>query len=624
MKLYEDFIHLSRYSRFLDEENRRETWEETVGRLVKFWRDRVSDNVISDEEFDIVEKAILKKEIMPSMRAMWSAGTALDKNPFRGYNCSFVAIDDIRAFDEILYILMSGTGVGFACESYQIRNLPIVNDNFVATDRVIPVEDSAEGWAKCLRKHIAELYLGRCHTWDFSKIRPAGARLKTMGGRASGPAPLAELLLFCTNIFKKAGGRKLTQLEVHDIVCKIAEVVVVGGVRRSALISLSDLGSTEMRDAKSGNWWEREGQRALANNSAVYDSKPDILTFMDEWTALIRSYSGERGIFSRYGAQKKNNNGRRDASKIVGTNPCAEILLRSMQLCNLSEVVARQGDAEEDLARKVRAATILGTLQASLTEFKYVRKTWQKNCEEERLLGVSLTGIQDCELLQNPTPELLSNLRQVAIDTNAEYAKRLGINAATAITTVKPSGTVSQLVDSASGIHGRFSPYYIRAVRQDNKDPLTAFLKSVGVPNEPAFGKENETTVFYFPMKSPEGAVLASEQTAIEQLENWLLYQTYWSEHSVSVTVYVKPDEWLKVGDWVYDHFDQVTGISFLPHDNGSYKQAPYTACTKEAYEEALAAFPKGIDLARLADFESEDNTEGAQTLACVSGYCEI
>ena len=622
MKPYEKFIHLSRYSRFDNELGRREDWPETVSRLIGFWRNQVGNNVLTEAEFNELEEAILAREVMPSMRSMWSAGDALAKNHFRGYNCSFAAVDHIRVFDEILFILMAGTGVGFSAEAKYVNKLPIVNDTFTTTDRVISVEDSAEGWAKALRKLIAELYLGNIHTWDYSKIRPEGARLKTMGGRASGPEPLMELFEFATNMFKKAAGRKLRPIEVHDLVCKIAEVVVVGGVRRSALISLSDLGDPELRDCKSGRWWETEPQRALANNSAAYEQKPSMAVFMDEWIALMKSGSGERGIVSRYGLQKYAPE-RRDGEQIIGLNPCAEIALRSAQLCNLSEVVCRENDTPADLFRKVRLATILGTLQASLTNFKYVRKIWQKNCEEEALLGVSLTGIQDCKILRNPEIQLLDEMKVRAIETNKEFAKRLGISPAAAITTVKPSGTVSQLVDSSSGIHGRFSPYYIRAVRQSSVDPLTQLLKAEGVPNEPDVMNPAKTTVFYFPIKSPEGATLANEQTAIEQLENWLLFKKYWAEHSVSVTIYVKEEEWLEVGAWCYKHFDMLTGISFLPYSEHTYQQAPYTPCSKEEYEAAVAAMPD-VDFSKLVEYEFEDETEGAATLACAGGACEI
>ena len=622
MKPYESFIHLSRYSRFIDDWGRRETWNETVDRLINFWKGRVSNNIIPDETFQELGEAIYNREVMPSMRAMWSAGNALEQNHFRGYNCSFAAVDHIRVFDEILFILMAGTGVGFSAEAQYVNKLPIVNDTFTETERVIFIEDSAEGWAKGLRKLIAELYLGNIHTWDYSRIRPEGARLKTMGGRASGPEPLKDLFDFVTLKFKLAQGRKLSSQEVHDIICKIAEVVVVGGVRRSALISLSDLGDPEIRDCKSGRWWENTPHRALANNSAVYDSKPSMAVFMDEWIALMKSGSGERGIYNRGGARAMSP-ARRDGDRIVGCNPCAEIQLRNGQLCNLTEVVVREGDTEEDLIRKVKLATILGTLQASLTDFKYVRKIWQNNCEDEALLGVSLTGIQDCRLLQDPDPMLLNQMKKAAKEANEEYSEKLGIKPSAAITTIKPSGTVSQLVDSASGIHGRFAPYYIRAVRQANNDPLTEFLKDQGVPNEPDVMNPAKTTVFYFPIKSPEGAVLADQQGAIRQLENWLTYQKHWSEHSVSVTVYVKENEWMQVGAWCYENFDALTGVSFLPYSDHTYAQAPYTPCTEQEYIKAVYAMPD-VDFSLLQNYEESDNTEGAQTLACVAGGCEI
>lgn len=621
MDNYRSFIHLSRYSRYLEDKGRRETWEETVDRLINFWKDEVGDK-LSEEDYSSLKQAIYNHEVMPSMRSMWSAGEALKKNHFRGYNCSFVAVDHPRVFDEILFILMAGTGVGFSAESKFVNKLPIINDTFVKTERVIQIEDSAEGWAKALRKLIADLYLGNEHEWDYSRIRPEGARLKTMGGRASGPKPLMDLFNFITRVFKSSAGRKLRPIEVHDIVCKIAEIVVVGGVRRSALISISDLGDSELRDCKSGRWWENAPHRALANNSAAYEQKPSMTVFMDEWLSLMKSGSGERGIVSRYGLQEYAPK-RRDSSQIVGLNPCAEIALRNAQLCNLSEVICREDDTRKDLLRKVRLATILGTLQASLTDFKYVRSVWRKNCEEEALLGVSLTGIQDCKLLRNPEPQLLDDMKECAIATNIEYAARIGISPAAAITTVKPSGTVSQLVDSASGIHGRFAPYYIRRVRQANHDPLTQMLKDQGVPNEPDVMNPLKTTVFSFPIKSPEGATLANNQTAIEQLENWLLFKKHWAEHSVSVTVYVKENEWLDVGSWVYKHFDYVTGISFMPYSEHTYQQAPYEDITEKEYRSLLLSMPF-VDFSKLASYEQEDNTEGSQTLACTAGGCEI
>ena len=620
MDTYQKFIHLSRYARWDEDTGKRETWEETVNRYLTFWGDK-----ISQEEYDELYEAIHSMEIMPSMRCLWSAGNALAKNNVAGYNCSFVAIDSPRAFDEALYILASGTGVGFSVEQKFVNKLPIVNDTFTETERVISVGDSKEGWAKAIRKQIADLYLGQVHQWDYSKVRPAGARLKTMGGRASGPEPLMDLMGFIDRIFKGAAGRKLSPIECHDIMCKIGEIIVVGGVRRSAMISLSDLGDPQVRDAKSGNWWEHYGHRALANNSACYEVKPDMETFLDEWTALVKSKSGERGIFSRIAAQEKaKENGRRDAEWDFGTNPCSEIILRPNQFCNLSEVVAREEDTKDSLLRKVRLATILGTLQATLTDLPYLRSVWKRNTSEESLLGVSLTGIQDCRILQQPTPELLKEMKDEAVNTNKVWAERLGTPQSAAITCVKPSGTVSQLVNSASGIHGRFAPHYIRTVRQDNKDPITTFLKDVGVPNEPCAMKPNSTTIFSFPIKSPEGAVLANEQNAIEQLENWKMYAVHWCEHKPSVTIYVREEEWMEVGSWVYNNFDLCSGISFLPYSDHTYAQAPYQDCSEAEYEEAYQAFPSQINFADLAAYETEDNTEGAQTLACTGGACEI
>ena len=622
MKAYEDIIHLSRYSRWLDDENRRETWDETVQRLIDFWKGRVD---LPENTYEELQTAILNKEVMPSMRSMWCAGPALEQNNMAGYNCSYIAVDNTRAFDETMYILMSGTGVGFSVEKEHVSKLPIINDHFEPSERVIEVEDSKEGWSKALRKHIADLYLGKLHIFDFSKVRPAGARLKTMGGRASGPEPLNQLINFVTKVFKNAAGRKLSPLECHSIMCKIGEVVVVGGVRRSAMISLSDLGDYEMRDAKAGNWWETNSHFALANNSAVYDAKPSIGVFLEEWTSLIKSGSGERGFFSRLAADKKvEESGRRKTGHAWGTNPCSEIILRPNQVCNLSEVICKEEDTISDLRRKVHLATILGTLQSTLTDFKYIRSIWKHNTEEERLLGVSLTGIQDCKMLQKVDREDLKFLRDTCISTNEQFAKLLDIPVSAAITCVKPSGTVSQLCNSASGIHGRFSPYYIRTVRQDNKDPITAFLKAQGVPSEPDVMNPANTTVFSFPIKSPKTAVIAGNQTAIEQLENWKTFAEAWCEHKPSVTIYVKENEWLEVGSWVYNHFDLLSGISFLPYSDHTYAQAPYQAISEIEYEKAFRKFPVDLDTGLLQQYETTDNTEGSQTLACTGDACEI
>ena len=615
---YQTFIHLSRYSRWLEEEQRRETWEETVTRYMSTWKGMISDKVSKE-----ITSYILSMKTMPSMRAMWASGAALERNNITGYNCSYLKVDTSRAFDEAMYILMCGTGVGFSVEALDVNKLPIVNDYFETSNRVIFVEDSKEGWAKALRKHIADLYLGRVHFFDYSRIRPAGAKLRTMGGRASGPEPLKELLEFTTNSFKKAAGRKLSPLECHDLMCKIGEVVVVGGVRRSAMISLSDLGDYSMQNAKSGQWWEGSAHRALANNSAVYLQKPDSLTFIKEWTALIESKSGERGIYSRYGAQKSAP-ARRNSDLIHGTNPCAEIALRSNQFCNLTEVVLRSEDTLHTIKEKIKVATILGTLQSTLTNFPYLRNIWKTNTEEERLLGVSLTGICDCPVIISATEEEIKDLRDYAVDINVEWAQKLNIPASTAITTIKPSGTVSQLVNSASGIHGRFAKHYIRTVRGDNKDPLTDFMKNSGVPSEPCFMKPDSTTIFSFPIESPPGSIIADDLGAIEQLQLWLKLKQNWAEHSVSITVYVKEDEWLEVGAWVYENFDHLTGVSFLPYSEHSYEQAPYQPVSETEYNAALSEFPSPINWNELSLYEQEDNTEGAQTLACTAGGCEI
>lgn len=622
---YQAFIHTSRYARWLDEENRRETWAETVSRyMTKVVVPKTRDEIVLDD----LEQAILGLEIMPSMRALMTAGPALERDNTAGYNCSYLPVDDPKSFDEAMFILLCGTGVGFSVERQYIQKLPEVPDQLFVSEDVIVVHDSKEGWAKAFRKLVAMLYAGEIPTWDTSKVRKAGAKLKTFGGRASGPAPLEDLFRFTVAMFKGAQGRKLSSIECHDLMCKIGEVVVVGGVRRSAMISLSNLSDDRMRHAKSGNWWEGQGQRALANNSVAYTEKPDMETFMREWLSLVESKSGERGIFSRPASKKQaNKSGRRNADYDFGTNPCSEIILRPYQFCNLTEVVVRATDSLEDLERKVTLATILGTIQSTYTHFPYLRKIWQKNTEEERLLGVSLTGIMDSKLL-GPTnaglDKTLKRLKDVAVATNAEWAERLGIPASAAITCVKPSGTVSQLVDSASGIHARHSAYYIRTVRGDNKDPLTQFMKDQGIPSEPDVMKPDSTTVFSFPQKSPQGAITRNDMTAIEQLELWLVYQRHWCEHKPSVTVTVREQEWMEVGAWVYKHFDEVSGVSFLPHSDHTYQQAPYQDCSEREYLDALAMMPERIDWTKLSDYEKEDMTKSAQTFACSSGVCEI
>ena len=619
---YQTFIATSRYARWLDDEGRRETWGETVGRFI--------DNIVRPSDLDgktinQLEDAILNLEVMPSMRALMTAGPAAERDNTCVYNCSYLPVDHPRAFDEAMFILLCGTGVGFSVERQAISKLPVVPEDIRDSEDLIVVQDSKEGWAKALRKVVSGLYTGDVPKWDLSKIRAAGERLKTFGGRASGPDPLNDLFNFVVAKFKGAAGRKLNSVECHDIMCKIGEVVVVGGVRRAAMISLSNLSDDRMRHAKSGQWWENEGQRALANNSVAYTDKPDMETFMREWLSLVESKSGERGIFSRVAADDHvARNGRRETGKEWGTNPCSEIILRPYQFCNLTEVVVRPTDTEKTLANKVRLASILGTIQSTFTDMPYLRPIWRKNTEEERLLGVSLTGIMDNEITSNPSKKLLNKLRDTAIQTNRDYAEQFGISASAAITCVKPSGTVSQLVDSASGIHARHSEYYIRTVRGDNKDPLTQFLTDAGIPAEPCVMKPDSTTVFSFPTKSPDNAVTRNDMTALEQLELWKTYALEWCEHKPSVTITVRDEEWLNVGAWVFDNFDICSGVSFLPHSDHTYAQAPYQDCDKATYKESAAKMPKKIDWAKLSDYEQEDNTAGSQTLACSGDSCEI
>ncbi len=635
MDSYQQYIHKSRYARWREEDNRRETWEETVQRYIDFWVDRGQINKATAKT---LYSAIYNQDIMPSMRCLMTAGKALDRDNMAGFNCSYIAVDHVRAFDEILYVLMCGTGVGFSVERQSVNKLPEVGEEFHETDTTIIVQDSKIGWAKAFRELVTLLYSGQVPSWDVSRLRAKGERLKTFGGRSSGSDPLVSLFRFTVSTFKLAAGRKLTSLEVHDIVCKIAEIVVVGGVRRSALISLSNLSDDRMRHAKSGNWWESDSQRALANNSAVYNERPDFETFLEEWTALYKSKAGERGIFSRTAAKKQAaKNGRRDIDYDFGTNPCSEIILRSGQVCNLSEIVVRSTDTFEDLKRKVELATILGTLQSSLTDFRYVRSVWKKNTQEECLLGVSMTGIMDHPVMSGRDtkttgfdhpdtpnlPDILEKLKEVAVVTNEKWAKKLCINQSTAITCVKPSGTVSQLVDSASGIHARFSDYYIRTVRSDGKDPISAFLKDAGVPWEKDVMNE-ENYVFSFAIKAPDGSTSVDSLNVKQQLDLWETYQNHWCEHKPSVTIYYSDAEFLSAGQWLWDRLDSCSGISFLPRTDHVYQQAPYTAVTKEQYDEALAKMPKEINWDLLSTFELEDTTTGTQELACTAGGCEI
>jgi len=628
---YQEFIHLSRYSRWLPDKGRRETWQETVSRYFNFFDEHLEELhkfKLPKSVREELEQSVLGLRVMPSMRCMMTAGEALKRENIAGYNCSYVAINRPQSFDEILYILMNGTGVGFSVERQFVSQLPSVAEEFHLTDTVISVADSKLGWAKAFKEMVGMLYIGLIPHWDTSKVRLAGAPLKTFGGRASGPEPLEALFNFTVNIFKNSAGRKLSSIECHDIVCKIAEIVVVGGVRRSALISLSNLSDDRMRAAKHGQWWDNNPQRALANNSACYSEKPDIGVFMDEWKSLYESKSGERGVFNRASAVRQaEKNGRRDINHEFGTNPCSEIILRDREFCNLSEVVVRITDTKETLKEKAKFAAILGTIQSTLVNFKYVSAGWRKNCEEERLLGVSLTGIMDSPLTngaEGNLEKLLDELREIVVETNKEWSKKIGINQSTAATCVKPSGTVSQLTDAASGIHARHNPYYIRTVRGDKKDPLTKMMTDAGFPVEDDHLNPTHTAVFSFPMKVEKGAVFRTDKSAIEQLEIWKVYQEHWCEHKPSVTISVKEQEWMDVGAWVYKNFDFMSGVSFLPFSDHSYKQAPYQDCEKKDYDNLLKLIPKDIDWSKLSEYEQVDMTTGSQELACTAGICEI
>jgi len=640
---YQQFIHLSRYARWDYDKKRRETWGETVDRYFNFFQKHLKEkceyNLENGQRVEL-EEAVRDLKVMPSMRCLMTAGPALEKENIAGYNCSYIQVDNQRSFDEILYVLMNGTGVGFSVEETYTSQLPAIPDELYETETTIIVADSKLGWAKAFKELISLLYGGQIPKWDVSRVRAAGEPLKTFGGRASGPAPLVDLFTFTVNSFKNAAGRKLHPIECHDIVCKTAEIVVVGGVRRSALISLSDLNDREMRFSKHGEWFKFNVQRSLANNSVNYKEKPDVGTFMREWLSLYDSKSGERGIYSSMSAQRhteklnterKNEDGtyiqRRVAREDFGTNPCSEIILRSREFCNLSECVVRREDTRESLKEKVRIATIIGTFQSTLTEYKYLSREWKRNCDEERLLGVSLTGIMDNPLTNGSKKgldKLLEELRDIAYETNKKWADILGINSAAAITCVKPSGTVSQLVDSASGIHARHNPYYIRTVRADNKDPLCQMMKDKGFPNEPDITKPNHTTVFSFPMKSPKGAICRNEMTAWKQLSLWHTYAKHWCEHKPSITVSVKEDEWVNTAAWVYDNFDDISGISFLPFSDHTYRQAPYQDCTEKEYNELLKQIPKGANWEELTKYESKDYTVASQEMACTGNSCEI
>jgi len=621
---YQAFIHTSRYARWLEDENRRETWPETVARYMS---NLVSPIVSDPKILDKIELNILNLSVMPSMRALMTAGAALNRDNTAGYNCSYLPVDDPKAFDEAMYILLCGTGVGFSVERQYIQNLPEVPE-LSESETTVVVKDSKEGWAKGLRQVLALLWAGEIPKWDVSQIRPAGARLKTFGGRASGPAPLIDLFNFSVNTFRSASGRRLSSIECHDLMCYIGQIVVVGGVRRSAMISLSNLSDGRMRHAKSGNWWETAGHRALANNSVCYTEKPDSETFMREWLALVESKSGERGVFNRQACKVlADRSGRRDSNHEFGTNPCSEISLRPYQFCNLTEVVVRATDTLKDIKDKVTSATILGTIQSKYTKFPYLRKIWQRNTEEERLLGVSLTGIMDNPIMTSANKNLardLESLKQHAVYVNSVWSKRLGIEQSTAVTCCKPSGTVSQLVDSASGIHARHSPHYIRTVRGDNKDPLTQFMQDQGIPSEPCVMKPDTTTVFSFPVAAPPKSVTRNDMTALQQLDMWLIYQRHWTEHKPSVTITVRDNEWMEVGAFVYKNFDEMSGVSFLPHSDHTYQQAPYQDCTKHDYKILKSIMPSKIDWSKLSDFEAEDTTKSSQTFACTGEVCEM
>ena len=626
LNTYQTFIAMSRYARWIESAGRRETWAETCSRYTNYWRDR---GKISSMQANTLRQYIENLEVMPSMRALMTAGPALDRDHVAGYNCAYLSLDHPRAFDECMYILLCGTGVGFSCERDEVEKLPVVAEEFHTTDSVIVVPDSKVGWAKSFKQLLAMLWAGEVPSWDVSNVRPAGAKLKTFGGRASGPAPLVSLFEFTVAMFKNAAGRKLTDLEAHDLVCKVAEIVVVGGVRRSALISLSSPTSDRLAQAKSGAWYNTAGHRALANNSACYDKKPDFHFFMNQSKSLFESYSGERGFFNREAAKTvAAKNGRRDIDHKFGCNPCSEILLRPAEFCNLSEVVVRPGDTLPELLDKVDAATIFGTLQASLTDFRYLRKVWKNNCEEEALLGVSLTGIMDHPVLSGSwgDEELivwLTEMREHAVRVNKKWAKQLKIQPAAAITCVKPSGTVSQLALCSSGIHPAYSRFYTRTVRQDNKDPMTTFLKDQGVPNEPCVMKPDTTTIFSFPIRVADTAVTRDEQDALEQLRLWKIYQEAWCEHKPSITVYYTDDNFLGMMQWVWNNWDIMSGVSMLPYDNGTYQQAPYQQTDSHAYELAVEEFPE-VDWSLFPAYEVEDTTTGSQELACSGGVCEI
>jgi len=632
---YQTFIHKSRYARWLDTAQRRENWDETVERYVSFFRDLGEQRgwKLENTLYNTITSSMLSLEVMPSMRALMTAGPALARDHTAAYNCAYLAMDKVFKFSELMHCLLCGTGVGYSVESKFVNALPEVSEEMFETDTILHVADSKDGWCRSFKELLGLLYNGQVPKWDLSQIRPAGARLKTFGGRASGPEPLGELFQFCVKLFKAACGRRLHSIEVHDLCCKIADVVVVGGVRRSALISLSDLDDSKMRDAKKGEWWREDKQpyRAYANNSVAYSEKPDESTFLKEWLSLMESKNGERGIFSRQAAKKHlERNTSRNVEHEFGTNPCSEILLRDRQFCNLSEVVIRADDFFDDVKEKVKVATTIGTMQSALTDFHFLSKVWTSNCEEERLLGVSLTGIMDHEVFSGQIEscpgqlsQWLRELQKVAVETNREVAEAIGIHASTAITCVKPSGTVSQLVDCSPGIHPRFSKHYIRTVRGDKKDPISQFMIDQGVTCEQDVTKDSHW-VFSFTRTTPDGAITASDITAIQQLDLWKIYAENWCHHKPSCTIYVEEGEWLNVGSWIYDNFHLVSGLSFLPKSDHVYRQAPYQAISGEQYQQFVSNSPKLVEWSNLSSYEYEDTTTGSQEYACTAGVCDI
>jgi ribonucleoside-triphosphate reductase (thioredoxin) len=623
---YQTYIHLSKYARWIEEKKQREIWEETVHRYVNFFDKYLNTSEVTHYLQGELKEAILKMEVMPSMRALMTAGPALERDHIAGYNCTAIAINHPRCFDEIFYILMNGCGVGFSVERQYIAKLPDVSDEFFETGTTIVVADSKIGWASAFRELISLLYAGKIPKWDLSKVRPAGARLKTFGGRASGKVPLDKLFKFTVRTFLSSAGRKLNSLECHDLVCKIADTVIVGSVRRAACISFSNLTDDRMRRAKTGEWWITQAQRALANNSTAYTEKPDLTAFAKEWRNQYTSKSGERGIVNKEALRAKAESCSREHDGDYLLNPCGEAILRDTgQACNLTEVVIRPKDTYEDLKRKVKHATILGTIQSTLTDTRYLRPIWKKNLEEERLLGVSLTGIMDHPIMNGSQGydvliSMLKTLHEVAYQTNKEWAKYLGINPSKQLTLVKPSGTVSQLVDSSSGIHPRMFPYYIRRVRQDKKDPLSQLMIDQGIP----YTDTEDKYIFSFPIKAPEKSITSNDIRALDQLELWKVYQAYWCDGNPSQTIYYTDDEYFAIADWIWRNWDVIGGLSFFPKDDHIYENPPYEQITKEAYESLLARFPSVVDWSKLSEYEKEDGTTSTNEIACSGGSCEL